>query len=149
MGETLSAQRTICTARRETTAATLALPLYSRLPGDAYDTLPAPLREMHDLQGVWVAEGAATVTRGPGLLACIAAAVVGFPHAGANVALRVEFKLDNGRERWTRTFAGRAFHSTQEQGRGRYEWLLCERFGTLKAGMALVLDEGRLRLIVR
>ena len=95
------------------------------------------------------AEGIATVTRGDGLLARLAAAVIGFPHAGENVPLRVDFKLEDGRERWTRTFAGRSFHSTQEQGRGRFEWLVCERFGPLCAGMALVLDDGKLRLVVR
>ena len=63
--------------------------------------------------------------------------------------LRVDFKIEDGRERWTRTFAGRSFHSTQEQGRGRFEWLVCERFGPLCAGMALVWDEGKLRLVVR
>ena len=63
--------------------------------------------------------------------------------------MRVDFTLEHGRERWTRTFAGRSFHSTQEQGSGRSEWLVCERFGPLCIGMALVLDDGRLRLIVR
>jgi len=147
--ETLFARRAIFTGQREVTAATPARPLYRRLLGDAYDALPAPLREMHDLKDKMAAEGRATVTRGRGLLARIAAAIVGFPHAGENIAVRVDFKLENGRERWTRTFAGRAFHSTQEQGRGRDAWLVCECFGPVKVAMALVLDGGRLRLIVR
>ena len=97
------------------------------------------------------AEGVATVTRGSGLLARLAAALVGFPPAGENVPVRVDLQngVQDGRERWTRSFAGRSFHRTQEQGRGRFEWLVCERFGPLCAGMALVLDDGRLRLIVR
>jgi len=147
--ETLFARRAIATGRRDVTAATPALPLYRRLLGDAYHAMPAPLREMHDLKGAMTAEGRATVTRGRGLLARVAAAIVGFPQAGENVPVRVDFKLENGRERWTRTFAGRTFDSTQEQGRGRDEWLVCERFGPLKVAMALVLDDGRLRLIVR
>jgi hypothetical protein len=130
-------------------AATAALPLYRRLLGEAYDCLPAPLRAMHDLRGAITAEGRATVTRGRSLLARLAAVVVGFPQAGGNVPLRVDFKIEDGRERWTRTFAGRAFHSTQEQGRGRFEWLVCERFGPLCVGLALVLDNGKLRLVVR
>jgi hypothetical protein len=94
-------------------------------------------------------EGVATVTRGTALSARLAAAIVGFPLAGENVPVRVDFRRENGIERWSRTFAGRTFHSTQEQGRGRDEWLVCERFGPVCAGMALVTDEGRLRLIVR
>ena len=89
------------------------------------------------------------MTRGRSLLARLAAAMIGFPCAGENVAVRVDFRVEHGRERWTRTFAGRSFHSTQEQGSGRSEWLVCERFGPLCIGLALVLDDGRLRLIVR
>lgn len=96
-----------------------------------------------------VTEGTATVTRGSGLLARVMAAVIGFPQAGENVPVRVVFKAERGREIWTRTFAGRSFHSTQEQGRGQFEWLLCEHFGPVNAGMALIVDDGRLRLIVR
>lgn len=143
------ARRAIATGSREATAVTPALPLYRRLLGDAYDAMPAPLRAMHELKDAMVAEGTATVTRGKSLLARVAAAIVGFPHAGENVPLCVDFKREDGRERWTRNFAGRRFHSTQEQGRGRDAWLVCERFGPLKVAMALVLDEGRLRLIVR
>jgi hypothetical protein len=39
-------------------------------------------------------------------------------------------------------FAGRSFQSTQEQGRGRFGWLLCERFGPVNAGMALCWMKG-------
>jgi uncharacterized protein DUF4166 len=126
-----------------------ALPLYRRLLGNAYGTLPAPLQAMHDLRDTLSAEGTATVTRGTSWLARLAAAFVGFPAAGENVPVRVDFKRQNGRERWMRTFAGRTFHSTQEEGRGRAEWLLCERFGPLCVAMALVVDADRLRLVVR
>ena len=136
--ERLFARRAIHSGQREQTTASASLPLYRRLLGEAYDAMPAPLRAMHDLANEMTAEGTATVTRGKGLLARLAAAIVGFPQAGENVPVRVDFKVEHGRERWTRSFAGRAFHSTQEQGRGRFEWLVCERFGPLCAGMALV-----------
>ena len=147
--ETLFARRAIQCGVRQETAATAALPLYRRLLGEAYDRMPAPLQAMHDLKDEMTVEGRATVTRGRGLLARIAAAIVGFPRAGVDVPVRVAFRNENGRERWTRRFARRSFHSTQEQGRGRYQWLVCERFGPLCVGMALVLDDGILRLIVR
>ena len=125
------------------------LPLYRRLLGDAYDALPTPLRTMHDLRDALRAEGTATVTRGTSPLARLVAAIVGFPQAGENVPVRVDFTRQNGRERWARRFAGRTFHSTQEAGRGRSEWLVCERFGPISIGLALVADKGCLRLIVR
>ncbi|HMK80905.1 MAG TPA: DUF4166 domain-containing protein [Xanthobacteraceae bacterium] len=145
--ETLFAQCAIRTGTRETLPD--ALPLYRRLLGNAYEALPPPLQAMHDLRDALSAEGRATVTRGKGWLARLAAAIVGFPAAGENLPVRVDFTRENGRERWTRNFAGRTFHSTQEQGRGRSEWLICERFGPLCVAMAPVLDEDRLRLVAR
>jgi hypothetical protein len=147
--EKLFARRAIHTGSREVTPTTGTLPLYPRVLGDAYASLPAPLQAMHDLSGETAAEGIATVTRGNGMLARLMAAVIGFPRAGENVPVRVAFKSERGREIWTRTFAGRSFHSIQEQGRGRFEWLLCERFGPVNAGMALAIEDGRMRLIVR
>lgn len=61
----------------------------------------------------------------------------------------VTFKVRAGREIWHRAFGGRSFSSTQEEGRGRFERLLCERFGPFAFAMALVLDDGRMRLVVR
>lgn len=145
--ERLFAKRAIRTGTREDMSP--SLPLYRRLLGDAYDTLPAPLQAMHDLRHALSAEGIATVTRGISWPARLAAAIVGFPRAGENVPVRVEFTRENGRERWTRTFAGRTFHSTQEAGRGRSEWLVCERFGPVCVAMALVVDNGKLRLVAR
>ncbi len=145
--ERLFAKRAIRTGTRETLSR--ALPLYRRLLGDAYTLLPAPLQAMHDLRRAFSVEGLATVTRGASPLARLVAAIVGFPRAGENVPVRVDFTLENGRERWTRTFAGRTFHSTQEEGRGRSEWLVCERFGPVCVAMALVVDHARLRLIIR
>jgi len=73
----------------------------------------------------------------------------GFPPAGKDVPVTVAFTARDGREIWRRTFGGRSFSSTQEEGRGRFEGLLCERFGPLAFAMALVLEDGRLRLVVR
>jgi hypothetical protein len=144
--ERLFALRAIHTGTRETVP---DVPLYRRLLGDAYAALPAPLQAMHDLTDTMAAEGTATVTRGTGLLARLAAAIIGFPRAGENVPVRVDFEVERGRERWTRTFAGRSFHSTQEAGSGRYAWLVCERFGPVCIAMALVREDARLRLVVR
>lgn len=147
--EALFATRAIRTGTRELSDATATLPLYRRLLGDAYAMLPAPLQAMHDLRGGMSAEGIATVTRGTSWLARATGALIGFPRAGEKVPVRVDFKRENGLEHWTRSFAGRSFHSTQEQGRGRSEWLLCERFGPVCIGMALVVEPDRLRLSVR
>src|SRR5262249_43294731 len=96
--EQLFAGRAIRTGTRELSAASAALTLYRRLLGEAYDRMPAPLRALHDLRTEMAVEGSATVTRGPGVLARLAAALVGFPHAGEEVAVRVDFRSENGIE---------------------------------------------------
>jgi uncharacterized protein DUF4166 len=147
--EPLFAVRRIVTGTREETPSTSRLPLYRRLLGEAWDRLPPQLRTMHDLEGELVAEGVATVERGTSMLARLVAGVIGFPKAGTDVPVSVAFGLRNGREYWRRTFEDRSFLSIQEEVRGRFARLLCERFGPIKLGMALVLDGERMRLVVR
>jgi hypothetical protein len=53
------------------------------------------------------------------------------------------------REFWQRTFDDHGFSSTQEAGTGRCEGLLVERFGLLAFAMAVIEEEGGLRLILR
>jgi hypothetical protein len=145
--EALFARRTIVSGVREPVDA--AAPLYRRLLGDAYASLPAPIRALHDLKDTLSVEGRATVERGLGLLARVIAALVGFPSAGRDVPVKVDFTLRDGREIWRRDFAGRTFVSTQEAGQGRFERLLCERFGPFAFGIALVCDAERLTLVFR
>jgi hypothetical protein len=145
--EPLFAQRRITTGRRQAVPAGSSL--YRHILGDAWNSLPAPLRAMHDLDRELAADGVAVVERGSGLLARLVAFVAGFPPAGRDVPVTVAFRVREGREHWRRTFAGRSFASIQEQGRGRFERLLCERFGPLGFGMALVCEGDRMRLVLR
>ena len=115
--------------------------LYRRVLGEAWDSLPEPLRAMHDLDGERSADGVAVVERGSGLLARLVAFVIGLPPAGADIPVTVSFRAEHGREHWQRNFAGRVFSSVQAQGRGRFESLVCERFGLLNVGMAPVRRE--------
>jgi hypothetical protein len=147
--EPLFARRAISTGYRQDLPTDDRAPLYRRLLGDAWNALPQPLRTMHDLDAELSAEGVAEVGRGPGLLARVLAGVIGFPRAGKDIPVTVSFRVKDGREHWKRTFAGCSFASTQEQGRGRFDRLLCERFGPFNFGMALVYDDSRLCLILR
>jgi hypothetical protein len=124
-------------------------PLYRRILGDAYATLPQPLQVMHDLKSELTAAGVASVERGKGLLARLGAAIVGFPPGSDAVPVEVTFRLKDGRELWQRNFAGQRFGSTQEEGKGRSARLLCERFGALGFVMALVVEGERMRLVMR
>ncbi len=124
-------------------------PLYRRALGSAWDALPAPIRDMHDATGTWVAQGRADIERGTNPLARIAAFVNRFPKAGRDVPITVRFDESGGRETWTRIFAGKSFSSVQYEGRGRDERLIVERFGPMAFAMAMVVSDGRMQLVVR
>lgn len=128
---------------------TEAKPLYARVLGDAWDGLPDEIRDMHTVDGVAVAEGRASVERGDGLLARLAAAVIGFPAAIEDTPVRVLFEAANGVETWTRSFGPDTFSSRQSAGSGRSAGLVCEHFGPLSFAMALIPEAGRLWLGVR
>jgi hypothetical protein len=120
--------------------------LYRRLMGEAFDRLPAPLQALHE-PGEGVAfEGRADVARSANPLANLAANLIGFPKAGSDVAVRVDFTVRDGRETWTRTFAGRRFSSVQEAGPAA---LLTEWFGPQAFDLAILEKDGVLSLVMR
>ena len=139
----------IMTGMRERRSSDAALPLYRRILGEAWDGLPEPIRAMHDGTGTWFAEGRARVDRGRNPLARLIGFIVGFPKAGNDIAVSVRFEAKNGRETWTRDFAGKCFSSLQFEGRGANEALACERFGPVTIAMALVVDGDKMRLVSR
>ncbi|HTT99334.1 MAG TPA: DUF4166 domain-containing protein [Rhizomicrobium sp.] len=147
--EAIFAQHGIVTGVRECKASDATLPLYRRYLGSAWSELPEPIRTMHDATGTWVAEGRADIERGKNPLARVAAFINRFPKAGRDVPITVKFEARDGRETWTRNFAGKQFSSVQYEGRSRDEGLICERFGPLVFAMALVICDGRMRLAVR
>jgi hypothetical protein len=139
--------RRIFAGVRETV--TPPLRLYRHILGTAFDSLPQAVRGLHDFDVERAAEGRATVERGSGWIAQRIARTFGFPPAGEDVPVSVTFRRDGDREMWRRNFGGAEFSSIQEEGRGRSDRLLCERFGPCAFGLALVVDDGRLRLIIR
>jgi hypothetical protein len=116
---------------------------------------------MHSVKTSLVARGRADVTRGRGWLASLVAFTIGFPRAGTDIPVEVRFDVaspssgaasqatgthdDPGgsgpRERWRRRFAHRAFSSEQFAGTGRFDRLVCERFGPLTLALALVVEQ--------
>lgn len=123
--------------------------LYAHLLGSAWHDLPEPIRAMHSA-GHATASGSAQVQRGTGLAARIVARLFGFPPSGADVPVTVSFDRAGGRrERWRRAFGPHRFASLQTAGRGRARHLLVERFGPFAFAMALVVEAGELRLVLR
>jgi predicted DCC family thiol-disulfide oxidoreductase YuxK len=125
------------------TDAALGLPLYQRVLGATFERLPPEIREMHQVDWIRTAAGRAQVTRGQGLVSRIVGWLVGFPAAADDVEVRVEFTARRGVETWTRTFAGRAFRSTQ---RAAGQGLLVERFGAFACALRVTAREEGLEL---
>ena len=123
--------------------------LYGNLLGPVFAALPPEIQRMHEVHKLLRAEGRASVERGRNVLARLAAAMVGFPRAASDIPVAVKFECAGGVETWTRTFDGRSFSSRQFAGQGRSGRLLCETFGPLTFAMALVVDDGRLSLVLR
>jgi hypothetical protein len=88
-------------------------------------------------------------SNGSGLLARLIAALFGFPKLGRDLPVKVEFERRGNEETWRRTFAGRSFASVQSAGTGRSDHLIVERFGPFAFGLAAVLADDRLRLVLR
>jgi hypothetical protein len=147
--EPLFARHAIFGGLRETTPAGKDAPLYRRILGAAWTALPEPLQAMHDLKSRLTAEGVAEVERGRGLLARLIAKLFGFPQAGRDVPVRVEFERRENEEIWRRNFAGRSFASVQSAGSGRSDHLIVERFGPFGFAIAAVLAGDRIQLVLR
>jgi hypothetical protein len=115
--------------------------LYRRLLGPSFDTLPASLRDFHDVESEWHGHSLFTVTRAPGLLRGLVANLGGLPRSG-QVPMRLTLRAEGPRERWIRHFGSQRLESVQWTENG----LLLEQFGSLRFGFRLLVEPPALRL---
>ena len=57
--------------------------------------------------------------------------------------------MRGGKEYWQRNFDGKIFLSIQSEGKGYDDKLICERFGPFTFGLAVIVDDCRLHLMIR
>jgi len=124
-------------------------PLYRKILGSAFPTLPPRLQELHGGRARRRWTGQAEVRRGSSVMARIIGTLFGFPKAASQVPVTVTFSPEKGAERWTRSFDGKVFSSVQSCGTGKDRHLLVERFGIASFALALVVEGDRLFLIPR
>jgi len=125
------------------------MPLFQQVLGAAWSELPAPVRNLHDVSSNARFSGRASVIRGSSLLAKMVGWFAGFPAAGKDVDVTVDIATGGERETWRRNFAGHAFSSEMRAGNDWLAALMCERFGPIRLGMALVTDGDVLRYVPR
>ncbi len=116
--------------------------IHARAIGEAFDSLPGAIRELHETPGpsLWRGEAATEGASAP--LAALAARVVGFPPTQANCPVEVSIDADGDRSIWRRRIGGHAFSSVLSRPRpgGR----VSERFGPLTMELVLTPRDGRL-----
>lgn len=86
-------------------------PLFRSALGDRWSELPACVQRLHCVDGVAHFSGRAQVTRGRGVVASLAAWLIGLPEAGEDVPLTVTMTRTPEGEVWERCFAGRRLRS--------------------------------------
>lgn len=118
--------------------AAAATPIFARLLGQDFETLPSVVRRLHLCTGPVRHHGEVEVLRGGGWLSRLCAAATRLPPAGAGpIAVDIDIRPES--ERWIRHVRGHAMSSRLWERDG----LLCERLGLVRFGFRLdVRDEG-------
>ena len=125
------------------------LPVYEAVMGAAYAELHPALQNLHRTGDRRAFTGECRVTRGRNPLSHIVAAIVGFPKSGGNIPVTVSVTPDKTGEIWTRNFGGQTFQSHHSLGTGRWSRHVTERFGPMAIHMAILEEDGNLRINTR
>ncbi len=116
-------------------------PVFARVLGEAFATLPPAVRALHEPGHALVAMGEAEVLGAEGVLGRLVARLLPFPRPVAAVPLRVVITAGDGVEDWRRRFGAQSFTShLSPVAPGVVE----ERFGPLRFRIALQASDAGL-----
>jgi saccharopine dehydrogenase-like NADP-dependent oxidoreductase len=116
--------------------------LFARAIGPAFQTLPDPIRALHETPGRLVWRGRAMSEGASSPLAALVARLVGFPGGQADCEAEVRIDADGERSIWRRRIGGRTFSSVLSRpGDGGR---IVERFGGLSFGLRLTPEGDKL-----
>jgi hypothetical protein len=124
-------------------------PMFQKYLDSGWGELDGAIRDLHSAGEPGKFSGVASVDRGKSALSRLIGRIVGFPAEGSGIPVSVRIDARKGKERWYRDFDGHRFASTYTLGKGRFDRLMCERFGPVKVGMALVPRDGKLCFFTR
>ena len=124
---------------------TPTIPVFRQVLGPDLDRLPDAIKATHDAVVPRAFKGMASVTRGRGFQARVAAVLFGFPPSAEAVEVEV-IKTPKGQgEIWLRRFGAKTFRShLRARGRG-----MSERFGALTFDLGLSVEGEKLHFPVR
>jgi len=115
-------------------------PLFPRVLGPSFETLPAPIRATHQTTDVSHWRGYASVRRGEGLWSRLLGRLFGFPPAGEGVPVEVTKTVTPRGEIWQRRFGARVFRSRLAASAAG----MTESFGPFTFLLGLNVQEGAL-----
>ena len=115
------------------------LPLYPRLLGDAWSSLPEVVRVCHTAAPRLVALGRFTVTHASSWPARLAIAFASMPPAGEDIPLRLEVHARSDHQLWLRDFDGFSMKTVQVL---REDGLLAERRGPFELILRVTEESG-------
>ncbi len=116
--------------------------LFARAIGPGFETLPDPIRALHETPGRSIWRGRAMTEGAANPLAALVARIVGFPAAQEDCEAEVQIDADGQRSIWERRIGGQTFSSVlSHPGEGG---LIEERFGWLSFRLRLTPEGDRL-----
>ncbi|MDJ0946115.1 MAG: DUF4166 domain-containing protein [Kiloniellales bacterium] len=122
-------------------------PFYRLLLGRGFESLPEPIRQLHDVSDEAVARGRCRIRRGAHPLSRLIGRLFGLPPAGDNLPVKVRFLPQSGGERWYRRFGTHRLASHQVPA-GRPGWMF-ESFGPGRFLIELAAGSEGLTLALR
>ena len=117
----------------------MSAPLFRRVLGAEFETLPPVVRTLHAASGHRRYYGQVEVVRGANPLARLFAWATRLPPAGKG-EVEVEIDISGEEEKWTRHIGGHAMPSRLWERHG----LLCEQLGLARFGFRLTVEQGDL-----
>ena len=111
------------------------VPLFARVLGDAFASLPEVTQRLHRGRPALLATGQAAVIGSQNWLGRPIAGLFGLPREASNVPLQVVIEARDGREHWTRFFDGRPMRSVLSRVA---DGVIEERFGPVAIRLVLV-----------
>lgn len=121
-----------------------ARPLFPRVLGPSFDTLPAQVRATHLTMDVSHWRGTSSIQRGTGLWVALLGRVFGFPPTGTDVPVEVIKTVTPRGETWQRRFGNRVFRSRLAAAAGG----MTESFGPFTFRLGLQVSENALHFPV-
>jgi hypothetical protein len=119
-------------------------PIFARVLGQSFASLPGPIRATHLTADRSRWHGRATVTRGKGIWSRFLGWLFRFPVASDNVPVAVTKTVTARGEAWQRRFGGRTFQSQLAARQGG----ITESFGPFTFLLALAVRDGALHYAV-